>query len=104
MYYKTTTNQQRGIRHEDTILQIQQNLRDRCNTGFLISNYQTEIPEYFIPGEDIVLYDSPESLMQLVDYYLQHDSERREIAHNAFMKTMENHTYVKRIELMLESL
>lgn len=72
--------------------------------GFLISNYQTEIPEYFIPGEDIVLYDSPESLMQLVDYYLQHDSERREIAHNAFMKTMENHTYVKRIELMLESL
>ena len=72
--------------------------------GFLISNYQTEIPEYFIPGEDIVLYDSPESLMQLVDYYLQHDNERCEIAHNAFMKTKENHTYVKRIELMLESL
>ncbi len=38
--------------------------------GFLISNYQTEIPEYFIPGEDIVLYDSSDSLMQLVDYYL----------------------------------
>lgn len=72
--------------------------------GFLISNYQTEIPEYFIPGEDIVLYDSPESLMQLADYYLRHDNERREIAHNAFVKTKENHTYVKRIELMLESL
>ena len=72
--------------------------------GFLISNYQSEIPEYFVPGEDIVLYDSPETLMEQTDYYLRHENERKEIAHNAFEKTLEYHTYEKRVELMLESL
>lgn len=71
---------------------------------FLISNYQSEIPEYFVPGKDIVLYDSPETLMEQTDYYLRHENERKEIAHNAFEKTLEYHTYEKRVELMLESL
>ena len=68
--------------------------------GFLISNYQSEIPEYFVPGEDIVLYDSPETLMEQTDYYLRHENERKEIAHNAFEKTLEYHTYEKRVELI----
>ena len=68
--------------------------------GFLISNYQSEIPEYFVPGEDIVLYDSPETLMEQTDYYLHHENERKEIAHNAFEKTLEHHTYEKRVELI----
>ena len=57
-----------------------------------------------MPGEDIVLYDSPETLMEQTDYYLRHENERKEIAHNAFEKTLEHHTYEKRVELMLESL
>lgn len=71
--------------------------------GFLISNYQSEIPQYFVPGEDIILFDSPESLMELIEYYLHHDNERKVIAHNAFEKVCAYHTYVHRAELMLEN-
>lgn len=37
--------------------------------GFLMSNYQPELAEYFIPGEDLVLYDSVDDLIQKIDYY-----------------------------------
>lgn len=71
--------------------------------GFLISNYQAEIPEYFVPGEDIVLYSSKEELLDLTDYYLSHPKERREIAHNAYEKVKVHHTYPIRLTEMLEA-
>lgn len=71
--------------------------------GFLISNYQTEIPEYFVPGEDLVLYSSKEELLDLTDYYLSHSAERNEIAHNAYEKIKTHHTYPIRLTEMLEA-
>lgn len=71
--------------------------------GFLISNYQTEIPEYFVPGEDLVLYSSKEELLDLAAYYLAHAAERKEIAHNAYEKVKEHHTYTIRLTEMLEA-
>lgn len=71
--------------------------------GFLISNYQAEIPEYFVPGEDIVLYSSKEELLDLTNYYLSHPTERKEIAHNAYEKVKMHHTYLIRITEMLKA-
>ena len=71
--------------------------------GFLISNYQAEIPEYFVPGEDLVLYSSKEELLDLTDYYLSHSAERNEIAHNAYEKIKTHHTYPIRLTEMLEA-
>lgn len=48
--------------------------------GLLMSNYQPELAEYFIPGEDLVLYDSVDDLIQKIDYYLSHEEERLQIA------------------------
>lgn len=70
--------------------------------GFLISNYQAEIPEYFIPGEDIELYESEEDLIYKCSYYLEHPSRAKEIAHNGFEKVKAHHTYLHRILEMLE--
>lgn len=61
--------------------------------GFLISNYQAEIPEHFIPDEDIVLYDSIPDLLDKIDYYLTHDEERIQIAKNGHEKVKRYHTY-----------
>ena len=58
--------------------------------GFLISNYQSEIPEYFVPGEDLVVYEDYEDLCTKVEYYLSHESERREIAINGCRKVIPN--------------
>ncbi|MBP3621380.1 MAG: glycosyltransferase [Lachnospiraceae bacterium] len=68
--------------------------------GFVISNYQSEIPEYFTPGEDIVLYDSIPDLLQKIDYYLNHEEERLTIAKNGYQKVKTHHTFDNRLSLM----
>lgn len=66
--------------------------------GFVISNYQEDVLEHFIPGEDIVLYTDYEDLMNKVEYYLIHEEERERIARNGYEKVKKYHTYYNRIE------
>ncbi|MCM1288688.1 MAG: DUF3880 domain-containing protein [Clostridium sp.] len=70
--------------------------------GFVISNYQAEIPEHFIPDEDIVLYDNIPDLLDKIDYYLKHDDERRQIAKNGHDKVKEFHSYDVRLQEMFQ--
>lgn len=70
--------------------------------GFLITNYQEELPEHFVIGEDIEAYDSLDSLLAKCEYYLSHENDRREIAHNGFEKIKKYHTYDTRLTQMLE--
>lgn len=70
--------------------------------GFIISNYQTEIPDFFVPGEDIILYSSEEELTDLCAYYLSKPKLCREIAQNAYQKVKEHHSYPIRLTQMLE--
>lgn len=50
--------------------------------GFLLSNYQEELVENFRPGVDCVIYESIEDAVAKAEYYLEHEEERQEIAHN----------------------
>lgn len=70
--------------------------------GFLITNYQAELPEHFNIGEDLEAYTSLDDLMGKCEYYLSHDKERMEIAHNGFEKVKKYHTYDIRLTQMLE--
>lgn len=70
--------------------------------GFALSNFQPELPELFIPGEDLILYENMEDLTDKCDYFLSHESERKEIAHNGLQKVLANHTYQIRLEQMLQ--
>lgn len=70
--------------------------------GFLITNYQTELPEHFNIGEDLEAYTSLDDLMGKCEYYLSHDKKRQEIAHNGFEKVKKYHTYDIRLTQMLE--
>lgn len=68
--------------------------------GFLLSNYQAELSEYFVPGEEFVYFEDEKDLKEKVRYYLNHDSEREQIAYNGWKKT-EQFTYPgKAAELM----
>lgn len=69
--------------------------------GFLISNYQNEIPWFLNPDEDIVLYESMEDLLAKVDYYMEHPAMRKEIAANGFEHVKNEHTYEIRLQQML---
>ena len=70
--------------------------------GFLITNYQAELPEHFNICEDLEAYTSLDDLMGKCEYYLSHDKDRQEIAHNGFEKVKKYHTYDIRLTQMLE--
>lgn len=71
--------------------------------GFVLTNYQEEISEYFEVGKDIEVFGSEEELIEKVRYYLEHEEERAAIARNGYMKVKEHHTWEKRMELVLET-
>lgn len=66
--------------------------------GFLLTNYQPEIAENFIAGEEVVMFQSTEELLYLADYYLQHEEERKEIAYRGWKKVCEKFSYESQLE------
>lgn len=70
--------------------------------GFLLSNYQQELFEYFEEGKDFVAYTDYNDLLAKVEYYLDHDSEREEIAKSGCVKVRKEHTFSRRIDVMKE--
>ncbi len=71
--------------------------------GFLLTNYQAEIPLYFKEGEDLVCFDGVEDLVQKAGYYLAHEDERAQIAKNGYEKVKKYHSYVQRIQTILDT-
>lgn len=90
-----------------TIRSIQSGLSQRiwdvlgCE-GFLLSNYQNEIPEYLEIGEDLDCYESLPELKEKAAYYLAHEDVRRSIAENGCKKVRQHHTYIHRIYQILQ--
>ncbi len=69
--------------------------------GFLLTNYQSEFLDYFVPGEDFDYFDSPDDMLRKIDYYLEHDDIRKQIAVNAKSKIYKLHTFQNRIRDMV---
>ncbi len=65
--------------------------------GFLLTNYQSDFEGLFTVGEDYAYFDSEDSLLAQIDYYMEHDTERRNMAQCAHEKIIEQHTYFHRI-------
>ncbi|MBQ7920623.1 MAG: glycosyltransferase [Lachnospiraceae bacterium] len=70
--------------------------------GFLLTNYQADFEEYFEAGVDYVYYTDNEDLLYKVDYYLEHEEERKQIALNGYHKVQANHTYKHRVQTILQ--
>ena len=70
--------------------------------GFLLSNYQPELAEWFEDGKELVLYASAEELLGKVRYYLSHEEERREIAYQGFLKARKLFSYETRVKQMMD--
>lgn len=65
--------------------------------GFLLSNYQAEFYDFFVPGEDMEIFYSKEDMLQKCRYYLSHEAQRRQIAANGLGKVRERHTFEIRL-------
>lgn len=69
--------------------------------GFLITNYQAELPELFEIGKDLEVYSSLDELREKCDYYLTHEEERRAIAKNGYEKVKQLHNCTQRMTQLL---
>ena len=70
--------------------------------GFLLTDFQAELPELFEPGEELVCYQSMEELLALSDFYLRHEEERRRIAENGKRRILSDYTPEKQMKKILE--
>ena len=71
--------------------------------GFLMTNYQAELTEYFEIGRDLEAYSSLDELIDKCTYYLEHDEERAQIAIQGYEKVKQFHTYPLRIAEMIRN-
>ncbi len=72
--------------------------------GFLMTNYQPEIEELFVVGEDLEIYSCHDELIDKCSYYLTHDDERSAIARNGYEKVKAAHTHMHRLQQMLKTI
>lgn len=72
--------------------------------GFLLTNYQPELNEYFTNGVDYVYFESQEDLLTKTEYYMTHPKERTEIAANGLLKTTNNFSYEHQLQKMFSFL
>lgn len=70
--------------------------------GFVLTNMQPELMEYFIPGEDVAVYEDMKDMIAKVQFYLEHEELRKRIAHNGYLKVCEMFRFDDRIKYMLE--
>lgn len=70
--------------------------------GFLLSNYQAELVEFFDYEKELVVYESIEDAYEKCKFYLEHEDLRKQIAINGQNKVYTEYNMTDRIKLMLE--
>lgn len=70
--------------------------------GFCLTNYQPEIAELFEDGKELVMYTDMEDLVAKVDYYLNHEEERKQIAKAGYEKVCNSFSIKNRIAELIK--
>lgn len=69
--------------------------------GFVLTNYQQEIDDYFTVGKNIEVFHDLDELTEKTSYYLTHEQERLKIALNGYQKVREQFSYDRQIKKIL---
>ncbi len=72
--------------------------------GFLLANSSLQIGEFYRLGDEMVVYNGIDDLPKLIRYYLSHEQERNLIAQKACLRAYAEHTYQKRLEIILNTI
>lgn len=70
--------------------------------GFLLANYQEELPDYLEVGTHLEAYETIEEACEKAAYYLAHEEERLEIAKNGYELVKNKHRVVDRVVEMFK--
>lgn len=61
--------------------------------GFLLTGNADNLEEYYVPGEEVVVYEDLEDLVEKIRYYLNNDRQRKEISERGYRRTIHEHTW-----------
>ena len=70
--------------------------------GFVLVNYQEDLAKEFEDGKELVMYRSLEEMVEKVQYYLEHEEERKQIAHAGYEKVLREYNYAAKLRKILE--
>lgn len=71
--------------------------------GFVLMQFQPEIPENFVIGEHLEVFMNEEEMLEKIAYYLEHEEERMQIAKAGQQAVSEYHTYFSRAVTMFNT-
>lgn len=69
-----------------------------CNGGFSVCRRFPGCEEFFPEGVGKVYFETPKEADTLIDYYLDHPEERKEIAARGKAHALAHHTYANRVD------
>ena len=72
--------------------------------GFVLTDYREDAEELFEEDKEIVMYRSPEEMLDKIDYYLAHEKERIEIGVNAYRRVKKEYSYEAQLQKILKKL
>lgn len=72
--------------------------------GFVLSNWQEEMTELFEEDKEIVLFKTPEEMLEKIDYYLAHEEERIQIGINGYQKVKNCYSYDHQLNKLISVL
>ena len=71
--------------------------------GFQLVNWRPGISQLFREGKEVVSFQDVEDLKKKVAHYLAREEERQAVADAGFKRAQQEHTYIKRIALLLDT-
>ena len=71
--------------------------------GFQLINHRAGLNQLYSTNE-VIAYHNVQELKELIDYYLIHSEERKIIAERAYHRTINEHSYKHRLDLMLNTI
>jgi spore maturation protein CgeB len=93
------------LNHHGDVPNYANNMRLFEATGIgtlLVTDWKKNLHEMFEPGKEVVCYRRREECAEMLQYYLEHDKEREEIAHAGQQRTLRDHTYYQRMQALVD--
>lgn len=72
--------------------------------GFILTDYRRQMDQLFDVGTEVICYDDPLEIPELVRFYLRHDTVRQQVAQAARRCVLARHTYDLRLRSLVETM
>lgn len=94
-----------NIHHEQSMAGINPRTFEIAAAGrFQLVDYHDRLPDFFMPGLEVAVYNKPEEMPQIITHFLKHTEERKKIADKAYSKALSAHQFKHRCRTMIDAI